>query len=90
MRMIYKGLERSYIKTLSLKDDFRPGLFPKPFANRFGFKDKGVVEKMINRCKSRYDKSKYHPGRLQTFLEFRFKFAKRQNLKDDANRGLEI
>ena len=54
----YKGLEK-YIK--NFKGKFRPGLFE--IANRFGFKDKGVVEKMINRVNPDMKKAT-PPGRL--------------------------
>jgi hypothetical protein len=54
----YKGLEK-YIK--NFKGKFRPGLFD--IANRFGFKDKGVVEKMINRVNPDMKKAT-PPGRL--------------------------
>ncbi len=54
----YEGL-RKYIK--NFKGKFRPGLFD--IANRFGFKDKGVVEKMINTENPNMKKAT-PPGRL--------------------------
>ena len=68
----YKGLEK-YIK--NFKGDFRPGLFE--IANRFGFKDKGVVEKMINRVNPDMKKAT-PPGRLPPGVETKEAKLKRE------------
>jgi len=68
----YEGLEK-YIK--NFKGKFRPGLFE--IANRFGFKDKGVVEKMINRVNPDMKKAT-PPGRLPPGAETKEAKAKRE------------
>jgi hypothetical protein len=68
----YKGLEK-YIK--NFKGKFRPGLFE--IANRFGFKDKGVVEKMISRVNPDMKKAT-PPGRLPPGVESKEAKAKRE------------
>ena len=68
----YEGL-RKYIK--NFKGKFRPGLFD--IANRFGFKDKGVVEKMINRVNPDMKKAT-PPGRLPPGVESKEAKAKRE------------
>ena len=75
----YKGLEK-YIK--NFKGDFRPGLFE--IANRFGFKDKGVVEKMINRVNPDMKKAT-PPGRLPPGVE-----TKEAKLKREIEERKEI
>ena len=76
----YKGLEK-YIK--NFKGDFRPGLFE--IANRFGFKDKGVVEKMINRVNPDMKKAT-PPGRLPPGVETKEAKLKREIEERKAER----
>ena len=68
----YEGLKK-YIK--NFKGKFRPGLFQ--IANRFGFKDKGVVEKMISRVNPDMKKAT-PPGRLPPGVESKEAKAKRE------------
>ena len=68
----YEGLKK-YIK--NFKGKFRPGLFE--IANRFGFKDKGVVEKMMSRVNPDMKKAT-PPGRLPPGVESKEAKAKRE------------